>query len=101
MTSAVDLDQYWGVRLSRIRHDCGAMAITFELDWTLDAAQFRASLRFSGVSRFELIGEKIISSEVVELISLESKRVGKGWCVVGELSNYQFTIECAEIIEES
>lgn len=99
MNQPPNLNQYWGVRISCIRQDCFAMSVAFDLYWTDDTNRYQASLDFVGVYKFEIVGETIFDSEVVELISLEKIKVAEGWRIVGELSNYEFTIVCAEIVE--
>ncbi len=100
MTSAVSFDRYWGTRLSRIENDCHAMTVVFELYWTADAKPCGARLRFNGVSKFDFTAERLFNSDVVELISLEGEVVNSGLRVMGELSNYEFTIICQSVDEK-
>jgi hypothetical protein len=99
MTHTIDFDQYWGVRVSDIRFDCKAMSIVLDMYWTVNSIAHRARLRFDNVSKFEFSSEKVFDSEVVELISLTGKKVSGRWCVVGEMSNYEFVIICASIAD--
>lgn len=101
MTSSVDFDKYWGVRLSTVECDFKSMCMTFNLFWTIDSKPYRSRLRFKNISRCELLAERVFESEVVELVSIEGKRVDAGWQVAGELSNYEFSILCADIQEEA
>lgn len=99
MSGAVDFDRYWGVRLVGIHCDCKTMSVTFDLYWTHESVPHEAHLRFEGVSSLEFFAEKIFTSEVVEVVSLEGVKEQTGWKVVGELSNYEFTILCANVAE--
>jgi len=99
MTLEVDLDQYWGVRLRRIEYDCAAMSVAFDLYWTVESLSFSVRLLFDGVSRLDLVAEKIHKSEVVELVSIEGREEGGGCQIVGELSNYEFAISCVSVKE--
>jgi len=76
------------------------MCIAMDLYWTVDSTPCNARLRFNGVSKCEFAAEKIFKSEVVELVSLEGEAVSGGLRVVGELSNYEFTITCESVDEE-
>lgn len=100
MSHGVDFNQYWGVRVAEIRHDCKAMSLALDLFWTEDSIPCRARVRFDGVSKCEFAAEKIFESEIVELVSMEGEEVNGGWRVVGELSNYEFTILCARVSED-
>lgn len=97
MNSAFDFDNYWGVQLSEIRFDSKAMSIAFDVYWTNDSKPNRATLRFDGVSKYELSAEKIFQSEVVELVSIEGAVANGRWQIVGEFSNYEFLIVCTKI----
>lgn len=99
MTSQVDFDKYWGVQLSAIECDFKSMSMVLVIFWTTDSKVHRARLRFNGVSSCEFASEKVFESEVVELISLDGKYVDGRWHVVGELSNYEFSIFCVDIQE--
>lgn len=99
MTLEIDFDQYWGVRLRNIEHDCTAMSVTFDLYWTDGPLPFSARLLFERVSKFNFVAEKIYDSEVVELVSIEGKKESRGWRIAGELSNYEFDIFCASVKE--
>ena len=99
MTS-LDLDKYWGVQLKGLQFDHARMAITMELFWTTGAASKEAKLTFHGVTSCELQAEKVFGSDVVELVSLEEARAGDCVRVSGELSNYAFRINCAEVNEQ-
>lgn len=100
MTAVIDFDQYWGVRLSGIHFDCQAMSISIDMHWTTDSLPYSACLRFAGVLRFAFDAEKVFDSDVVELISLTGERVRGGWRIVGEMSNYDFEIHCANVLEQ-
>ena len=99
MTS-VNLDNYWGVQLKGMRFDHARMAITMDLFWTDDGTPKEATLIFHAVTRCQLQAEKVFESEVVELISLEAKEAGGSLRITGELSNYAFDIDCAEVEEQ-
>jgi hypothetical protein len=100
MNQALNLDQYWGAQLSGIQFDCRAMCIVLDLHWTIDSTPCKARLRFNGVSKCEFAAERIFKSDVVELVSLEGEAVSGGLRVVGEFSNYEFTITCESVDEE-
>lgn len=100
MNESVDFNRFWGTRLSDVHVDCKTMSLTFDLFWTVDARSFETRLCFKGVSKCDFAADKIFESEVVELISLEGKKVNGGLRVVGEFSNYEFTILCKEVCEK-
>lgn len=99
MSGTFDFNRYWGVRLVDVRCDCKTMSLIFDLYWTSESVPHKAHLRFEGVSSLEFSADRIFVSEVVELVSLEGVKESTGWKVVGELSNYEFTILCANIKE--
>lgn len=100
MSSSIDLGKYWGVQLHRLHFDPLHMSVVMDLYWTIDSSMHSAKLAFRGITRCEMKAEKVYESEVVELISLEAKRLGKFWQVIGELSNYEFEIVCVDVEEQ-
>ena len=96
---SVDLDKYWGVQLKGLQLDHLRMAITMDLFWTDGGAPKEATLIFHSVTSCQFQAEKIFESEVVELVSLEAEQAGDCLRISGELSNYAFRIDCAEVTE--
>jgi hypothetical protein len=94
---SVDLKKYWGVQLKGLQLDHLRMAITMDLFWTDGGAPKEARLIFHSVTSCQFQAEKIFESEVVELVSLEAKQAGKCLRISGELSNYEFDIDCTEV----
>jgi len=94
-----DLTKYWGVTARAIELDHHSMSLKFELCWTTESKPRQSILTFLGVSKFELVSEKIYGSDIVELVSLEAVADAGGIRVEGELSNYYFSINCESIDE--
>lgn len=94
-----NLEKFWGVQLTDMQLDYAKMILSLELFWTNGESSERARLVFSGVMNLLLESEKIFTSEVVELISIEAEPKVDSVRVFGELSNYTFEIECAHVDE--
>jgi hypothetical protein len=99
MKEDFDFDKYWGVQVIEARFDSKAMAISLDVFWTADSNPQMTTLRFEGVSKFELSAEKTFQSEVVEMVSIGGKHSNGNWRIVGEFSNYEFLIVCMGIKE--
>ncbi|WP_250627298.1 hypothetical protein [Pinirhizobacter soli] len=97
--ASVNLNNYWGVQLKGLHFDHASMVITIDLFWTDDGASKEAKLIFHAVTSCRLQAEKVFESEVVELVSLDAKKTGGRLRITGELSNYAFDIDCAEVEE--
>lgn len=97
LDAASTMEKYWGVLLRSFQFDPLSMMLRMNLIWTSEGESRYATLTFNGVCRFELNAEHIFQSEVVELVSVESKFEHGRFEVKGELSNYNFSIVCNEI----
>jgi hypothetical protein len=97
MSSMPNLDRFWGVILKSINFDVAEMSMSLSLYWTEELTSHTATLQFVGVTRSVAMAERVYTSEIVELVSLEARRNAGKIEVIGEFSNYAFEISCVEI----
>lgn len=94
-----DLTKYWGVTVSSIELNHLSMSLKLTLFWTTDNKPRHATLIFKGMSKLDLVGDKVFESDIVELVSLEAVANAGNIDVQGELSNYYFSVQCKSIDE--